>query len=157
MESDPVVCLDVLGGILVLFALFTGWRAMKDWRRYRESENWIPVPGQVKASKVTVEDGYENTPTTYTPIIIYTYPVMGKTYQNHQISFGSEGISYERRKKAERVIARHPVGSQSVIHYNPDDPSQAVLERKFHPSNAITCLVVGLLGVALIYIQYHQG
>lgn len=151
------VCLDVVGVLFVLIGLGLIGKAVKDWRRYRKSENWIPIAALITTSYVDESVGSGEDPATYTPIIRYAYEFMGKNYEGSRVSFGSEEKSYEKRKKAEKVVARHPAGSQPTIYYNPDDPAQSVLERKFDPYQAIWGLIVGLIGAGLIYAQYHQG
>jgi hypothetical protein len=147
-------CTGIFGVIAVIVALRFGWVALKERKRYRQSENWVPITGLVTASNVNIESGDENT--TYTPVITYTYQVMGQEYQGSQISFGSKGVSYSKQRKAEKIVARHPAGSQPTIHYNPADPSQAVLERQYNPSDVISGLGFGLVGLFLIYLGFLQ-
>ena len=149
-------CFGVVGVILFVMGLLKVVGAIKDWRRYRESENWVPITGLVTASQVNEVQGDENTTSTYGPSITYTYQVMGKSYEGSLISFGSEGVTYGNRKKAEKVVARHPVGSQPIIYYDPADPSQAVLERKFIAANAIFGSIVLLIGAWMLYLVYIQ-
>lgn len=50
---------------------------------------------------------------------------MGRAYQGQKIMPGAEiGGS-----GASTVVARYPVGAQVMVYYNPDDHSQALLER----------------------------
>jgi hypothetical protein len=149
-------CFGLVGVILFLMGLKTGWGALKDWRQYRESEGWIPVVGLVTASNVNELPGDENSTSTYEPIITYTYQVMGKSYEGSQISFGSKGVTYGSHKKAEKVVARYPAGSQPAIHYDPADPSLAVLERKFNTANTIFGSIVLLVGAWMLYLVYIQ-
>jgi hypothetical protein len=149
-------CFGVAGAILFLIGLLKIVGAIKDWRRYRESENWVPITGLVTASYVDMQPGDGDSSTTYAPVIKYAYQVMGKSYEGSQISFGSEGVTYVSNKKAEKVVARHPAGSQPTIYYDPADLSQAVLERQFNAANAIFGSVVLLVGAWMLYLAYME-
>jgi hypothetical protein len=143
-------CLGPVGALIVLIGLYFGWRALKDWMRYRSSGNWIPITAQVTKSFVDTTVDSDSGNTTYTPIITYTYLLVGKSYQGDLISFGSKGQGM-KSKKAEALVVCYPVDSQPVIYYNPDDPSQSVLERKYNRAGALTCLGFLLFGAAMLY------
>jgi hypothetical protein len=145
-------CTGIIGIGLVLFALTNGWRAIVEWRRYQLSENWVAVQGLITKSGVIDESTEENS--CYAPLVRYTYQVMGQSYEGDLISFGSAGVTYGKRKKAEKVVARHLPGSQVLIHYDPDDPSKSVLEREYNKSNVFSSLLLGLGGAFLIYIAW---
>ncbi len=153
MEFNQV-CTGVIGVILVLFAFVKCWNAMLAWKQYRKSKDWLPVMGLVTTSCLQENDGGSDGTNTYEPRITYTYQVMGQSYESSRIAFGSDGVTYEIRKRAERVVARHPPGSQTIIHYNPDDPSKSVLERQYNLSHAIFGLFGVLGGLGLIYIAW---
>lgn len=153
---DDYYCLGPLGIFFVLAGFYVGFRALKAWRLYRACENWIPIAGRVTKSEVEHTHGMEGESDSYTPLITYTYQLMGENYEGNRISFGSDGSSSGKRKKAERVVARHPLGSQPTIYYAPDDPSKSVLERKWDPNDVIFFLVLELVGAGLIYLDYQQ-
>jgi hypothetical protein len=147
-------CLGCVGVIFILVAVLAAFRSIKDWKRYRESEGWISATGQIIASHVTSSRGTKST--TYHTYIVYTYQVMGQGYQSGQFSFGSEGTGYETHKKAESICAKYPEGSQTTIYYDPNDPQQAVLQRKFDSTGAILAVIFGLVGVGIIVYSYLQ-
>jgi hypothetical protein len=149
-------CFGAVGVILFLVGLKTGWDALKDWRRYRKSDNWIPITGLITTSYVNMVPSLDESPSQHYPVIKYTYQLMGKSYEGSRVSFGSEKKSYEKSKKAERVVARHLAGSQPTVYYDPDDPSQSVLERKYDPYKAILGLIFGLCGAWMLYLVYIQ-
>jgi hypothetical protein len=148
--EDNYVCLGPMGAITILIGLYLGWRALKDWMKYRLSGNWIPITGLVTSSEVDISVGDEYSTSSYTPIIKYTYQLIGKSYESSQISFGSEGKDM-KRKKAEALVARYPVDCKPTIYYNPEDPSQSVLERKYNPSGALTSLGFLIFGGITFY------
>ncbi len=147
-------CLGGFGVIFILTALLAGATAIKDWRRYRESENWIPAAAQIISGNISVQRGSKNT--SYVVIIRYAYAVLGINYESGQFSFGSEGTGYDTRKRAEKVIAQYPAGSQATIYYDPNNPQQAVLERKYDSTGAILAIIVGIIGAGTIIYSYLQ-
>ena len=75
-------------------------------------------------------------PAKATPHIAYTYIVEGKEYKGKRISiyesFSYSGSSANAAIKAsEKFLLRYPVGSMVPVHYNPKNPSDAILETGF--------------------------
>lgn len=133
------------------------WGVVKDWQQYRASEDWQPIPAQILESRVEehasgIKDEKDET-YTYTPIITYSYQVMGQSYQGNLISFGSSNVSYDYENKAKKIVDRHPMGTPATVYYNPADPAQSVLERNFNWSNVVLWGVIGLAGVFMIFIE----
>ena len=60
------------------------------------------------------------------PAVQYSYQAVGQAYEGSRIAPGPEvGGS-----GAGKVVARYPAGAQVMVFYNPQNPSDAVLERK---------------------------
>jgi hypothetical protein len=49
--------------------LWISWGVLKDWTRYRKSENWLSVTGQVTESYVNEQVGDDGA--SYTPCVGY--------------------------------------------------------------------------------------
>jgi hypothetical protein len=60
------------------------------------------------------------------PVVLYSYQVGGRSYQGSLIAPGLE----VGRTGAPARLAVYPTGSQVTVYYNPNDPSDAVLETK---------------------------
>jgi len=153
--SGNLFCLGGVGVIFVLVALFAARSTIKDWRRYRESGKWVPVTGQIITSNVTARNSSKGG-SIYGINVLYDYQVMGQAYQGDQVSFGAEGTGFQTRRKAEKQLARFPMGGKTTIYYDPNDPRQAVLERKFDITGAILVVILGLAGLAMIVFSYVQ-
>ncbi len=75
-------------------------------------------------------------PAKATPHVAYTYIIDGKEYKGNRISI-YESFSYSgssanaANKAAEKFLSRYPVGSMVTVHYNPKNPSDAILETGF--------------------------
>jgi len=113
------MCFSVLliDGILLGIIFFTR-------RKVEQASNWPSTMGMVLMSTLEArhdsEGGY-----TYYPVVQYEYRVMGQPYQGNRImpgpSVGGSG--------ANKVVARYPAGTQVTVYYDPNNPSDAVLER----------------------------
>ena len=147
-------CLGGVGVIFFLVSLLAATTAIKDWRRYRESENWVPITAQIVSGNIFARRGSKST--SYVLDIKSAYKVAGQSYENNQFSFGSEGTGYDTRKKAEGMLAKYPNGSQAMIYYDPSNPQQSVLERKYDSTGAILAVIVGVIGAGMIIYSYLQ-
>jgi hypothetical protein len=61
------------------------------------------------------------------PAINYSYKVNSKTYQSNVIAAGGYDVG---GSGAPKVVAKYPAGSQVTVYYNPQNPQEAVLEKK---------------------------
>ena len=83
------------------------------------------------------------TVTMHKPNIVYSYTLHGVRYENDRLSF-FDGAS-ENTALADSILALYPVGKEVTVHYNPDDPGDAVLE----PGSGVALIVPLVLGLFL--------
>ena len=92
-------------------------------RGVAKAASWPSTMGTVTFS--TVERRQSSDSTASYPVVNYTYQVMGQMFEGRKIMPGPEtGGSF-----AHKVVARYPVGAQVMVYYDPNNPSDAVLER----------------------------
>jgi hypothetical protein len=123
-------CLGLLfigGGI---FMIYLGRQSQK---KADASQNWPSVNGtiqDVKAAKNfhTGADDDINVE-TYSPKLRYSYTVAGTEYSSDRIAFGY-GKTFNSESAALASIQKHSQGSMVTVFYNPENPNEAVLERK---------------------------
>ncbi|PWB71040.1 MAG: hypothetical protein C3F07_15595 [Anaerolineales bacterium] len=92
-------------------------------RGVAKAANWSSTMGTVTFSTVerrSSGDGY-----SYYPVVNYTYQVMGQMLQGDRIMPGPRSGG----SGAHKVVARYPIGAQVMVYYDPNNPSEAVLER----------------------------
>lgn len=94
-------------------------------RKMATVSTWPSTMGTVNASFLEQRSDSEGGTTNY-PVVQYSYLVGGQSYQSSKRAPGMEvgGTG------AGSVIARYPVGAQVMVFYDPQNPSDAVLERK---------------------------
>jgi hypothetical protein len=122
-QGNPEATIAFAAFGLVILLFFAGYR-----HYLKRARNWPSVRGSVVRSEVETytkrEDGRDRT--QYSPLVEYIYRVSDREYRSRQIRFsmtvrGSEAFA---RKEA----ARYPVGAEVVVHYDPDNFSNAALE-----------------------------
>jgi hypothetical protein len=115
----------VLAGVGLIAVVF----GILQLRTAKASAGWPAVKGKivlagVETSSSTDEDG--STSRRYSPRVEYAYTVSGRKYTSHQAAVGSRR-TYGSRSAAEAKLA-YRSGQQVDVYYNPQKPSQAVLE-----------------------------
>jgi len=132
----PLIFALLCGGIFVLalaaLGIFLIAFSLRSRRKAAASQSWPVTHGQitkaeVKQSASTDDDG--RTTYAYYPAVEYAYQIGEQTYTGKRMSFGGV-VAYGSRSKAEANLARFPVGGQVAVYYNPEKPSEAVLEQK---------------------------
>jgi|RhiMetdeSRZDD1v2_1073273.scaffolds.fasta_scaffold143286_2 uncharacterized protein DUF3592 len=94
-------------------------------RRMAAVSQWPSTMGRVNTSYLDRRHSSDSGSTDY-PIVEYSYQVGGQAYQGMKIAPGPEvgGTG------AGKVVGRYPAGAQVMVFYNPQNPSDAVLETK---------------------------
>ncbi len=103
---------------------------------------WPSAMGNVVMSTIerrSTSDGYADY-----PVVQYSYQVGGQPYQGMKLAAGPEVGGTGARK----VIEKYPAGAQVMLFYNPQNPSDAVLERKA-PAQWIMWLLLVIFDCAL--------
>lgn len=97
-------------------------------RKMNAVQSWSTTMGTVTSSYLERRRSSNNSGSTNYPIVHYSYQVGGQSYQNTKIAPGMQvgGTG------AGKVVERYPAGAQVMVFYDPQNPSDAVLERKAH-------------------------
>jgi hypothetical protein len=142
MRTDLIIAIAaIVFALLILNVVFLGIIFFMRRKMATVSE-WPSAMGTVGSSGIdrrSSGDGY----TDY-PSVQYSYQVNGQPYQGTKIAPGMEvgGTG------AGKVVARYTAGAQVMVFYNPQNPSDAVLERKA-PAQWIMWLLLLIFDCAL--------
>jgi len=111
-------CVFVILNVVFLAIIFFTQRKMN------AVQSWSSAMGTVMASYLERRSSSDGS-TNY-PVVQYSYQVGGQTYQGAKIAPGMEvgGTG------AGRVVEKYPQGAQVMVFYDPNNPSDAVLEKK---------------------------
>lgn len=141
----------VFGGLFILvfagLGAFLIYQSARSRQKAEASQVWPATSGQITEAHVsqsTSTDSGGATSTSFTPTVSYTYRVLGQEYQGDKIGFGFQQ-SYGSPSKAQASLASFPVGGQVTVYYDPNNPPDAVLERK--AGGSMITLVVGIIFV----------
>jgi hypothetical protein len=94
----------------------------------------------------TSTDSDGDTSDHYTPKVKYTYQAIGQEYEGDKLGFGFQQ-SFGSQSKAQAALARFPVGAQVTVYYDPNNPAEAVLERK--AGGSTLSLVLGIIFIVV--------
>lgn len=124
LNSELLITIVIIGFVLVILnAVFLGILFFMR-RRMATVSQWPSTMGTVIASYLERRSSSDGS-TNY-PVVQYSYQVGGRTYQSSKLAPGPEvgGTG------AGKVVARYPAGAQVMVFYDPNNPAEAVLERK---------------------------
>jgi hypothetical protein len=114
----------------VIIAVIFFYIALRGRRASGITKTWPTTMGRVLRSEVELRrsrSGSSGYSSSYYPVVLYEYQVMGQTYQSQTLSPGMEyGLGFQGRVQAR--VAKYPVGGMVQVYYNPENPAQAVLE-----------------------------
>lgn len=122
----PGMMFFALAGIIVLLMLWASRRLLA------QAAAWPQVAGRIVSSAVEhyrerVGGARTGKLTTfYEAVVEYAYSVNGREYHSTQLSFGGKIAGSQAR--AEAQAARYPEGGQVMVHYDPKNPANAVLD-----------------------------
>ena len=123
MNSDLIITIAAIGFIFLLFnVIFLGviFTAQKDAAAVTK---WPTTTGTVLMSTLESRRTNNGRHAQY-PVVLYSYQVGGRSYEGNRIAPGPEvgGTGAPKR------LAKYGTGTQVTVYYNPNDPSDAVLE-----------------------------
>ena len=116
--------------IAMMFGAMTIGAGWKSIRQSRTLKSWPTTVGTVLSSHVTQEkkrDKNGSMSTEYRRSIEYEYSVRESTFRSRRIGKGSEP-AYYLKDSCERALTLYPEGGAVTVHYDPNDPSDAVLD-----------------------------
>lgn len=90
-----------------------------------KAKNWLSTTGTILMSTLEARRGSKGHYVNY-PVVVYHYRVGGASYESRKVSPGMEWGG----TGAGKVVERYPTGSQVTVYYNPENPTEALLERK---------------------------
>ena len=125
MNTEFLLAIGIIVFVLIILnAVFLGVIFFMR-RRMATVSQWPSTMGTVNSSYLERRSSSEGGSINY-PVVQYSYQVGGQTFQNSKLAPGPEvgGTG------AGKVVARYPEGAQVMVFYNPQNPSDAVLERK---------------------------
>jgi hypothetical protein len=143
MNIELLLIAGIIGFVLlILNVVFLGIIFFMR-RKMASVSQWPSTMGTVNNSHLERRHSSDDGSTNY-PVVQYSYQVQGQVYQGSKLAPGPEvGGS-----GAGKVVARYPAGAQVMVFYNPQNPSEAVLERNA-PAQWLMWLILIIFDLAL--------
>lgn len=139
--NESMLTLGIFGCVTVLFNLIFLGIIIATQRKVNAIKGWSSTLGTVLMSDIEWRHSSKGGSTPY-PVVAYTYTVNGQTYQSRKRAPGGEVGGTGARK----VVAKYPAGAQVVVFYDPQKPSEAVIERKA-PAQWVMWLILVIFDV----------
>lgn len=143
MNTELLLIVGIIGFVfLILNVIFLGILFFMR-RKMAAVSQWPSTMGTVTSSYLEQRHSSDSGYTNY-PVVEYSYQVGGQSHQGMKIAPGPEvgGTG------AGKVVARYPAGAQVMVFYNPQNPSEAVLETKA-PAQWIMWLILVIFDCVL--------
>ncbi|WP_223671299.1 DUF3592 domain-containing protein [Kangiella shandongensis] len=155
-------CATIFGGIFFLAGLgIFAWGLSSAYDIWR-SGDWVPVSAQVSAIDQTVSTDDEGS-TTYGVTGHFQYEFQGQQYQSNQLSFysGTDNIGHYQQELYYRLNSAEEKGRTVTALVNPEDPTQAVVDRTMRWGmlgfQSIFLLVFGGVGLGIMIFAWRSG
>lgn len=137
MSSESIMTVGIIGCVFVILNVVFLAIIFFTQRKMNAVQSWASTMGTVLASYLERRRSGDSGSVNY-PVVQYSYQVGGQAYQGAKIAPGMTvgGTG------AGRVIAKYPEGAQVMVFYDPNNPSDAVLEKKAHAQWLMWLLLV---------------
>jgi len=117
----------VMGPVFTLLGCILLGVGVHNIRGAEESKSWPTVEGEITTAEVLDKRKPGERHSTYKARIEYQYSVEGVAHSGDRVSFAGD-VSSSNRGAASELTARYREGSKVAIYYDPEDPSDSVLE-----------------------------
>jgi PDZ domain-containing secreted protein len=143
----------VCGGLIALvvggLGLFLVIHAQRNKHKAQQSQTWPVAKGTITQTDISVQEYDEKV--RYVPVVRYTYQVNEQVHEGRRITFGSD-MEFPSRQKATEYLAEYPVGAEVSVYYNPEKPSEAVLQQVARKTAVGMVIGIVLLAVMLCLV-----
>jgi hypothetical protein len=120
----------IVGLLFIAFAIFMGLRTVRDVASAFESKNWPEAAGVVLFSRVDESSDGEGG-RLFKASIRYRFEAQGRELTGSRACFG-DSTSTNIAALARGIEERYRAGQAVTVRYNPDKPSECVLEPGFN-------------------------
>jgi hypothetical protein len=145
-DSIPELPPEVAFRLLLLAGTITLAVFVKELLLRLRMRGWPRADGVVLRSEIVRIDDGESI--IYKPLVQCSYQVDGTGYVTEALHPGHENHSSSFESHWRRVVDRYPAGSEVMVTYNPQNPSEGYLRR----ADTITAIAALIITLALLAI-----
>lgn len=124
-EVSPAEAFGILGTLLLPVAAWAYATMRLEQARAVLSRSWPTVPGKIDTSDVSARTSYRSG-RFWALDVRYVYRVGGGDHVGTRLAFAPRWIGSQYT--VDDLARRYPVGATAAVHYDPDQPDEAVLE-----------------------------
>jgi hypothetical protein len=149
-QSISVFYRLILPMVFILIGVAVLWFGVAEFLKAKEAANWKSVDGVILQSEVKsdIRETRENNRTrkyrVFWAEIKFRYQIEGKELTGNRIRFGE--FESDSPESAEVDVMKFPVGKTVAIFFNPENPSESVLETEMQGG------VFLLIGLGALFI-----
>jgi hypothetical protein len=144
-----LVCLALLVGGLGIFLMIMSLLSLQQGK---EARSWKVVAGRIVRSSLEEKrvdtsygDGMRRAEVGYLPRVEYQYRVGDETLTGQRISLVEKQYT---QKSGQKALEKYPIGATVQVHFNPENPQEAVIET----GTVLSSLIFMLGGIALVAV-----
>jgi hypothetical protein len=136
-------------GFALVLGLVLAGSGYRNYALARQSHTWPIVTGKIAASSIKSGRG------AYAPNVTYWYKVDGVEYSSSRVTFGTVWRYGNLLKVAKEIQQRYPFGGTVEVHYNPNNPRQAVLDPRVGDAGIALTLgsIVTILAIVVLILS----
>lgn len=140
----------IIAGLIFLgFGIGMLIKLAQNYQKLQRSKHWLSTKGVITSSDLdaqlsTDDEGFQTT--TYLAKINFAYEINGINHESDRINF-DYGMRTSNLRKQQTILEQYPVNSEVTVYYDPDDPSQSVLEKRVN--GAFTTILVSAVFIAI--------
>ena len=147
---------------LVLFLAGTGlfaFQAVPAFMDYLQMRHWTPTEGMLTEARLETHQGDDST--TNEATASYTYDVGGHRYRNDRVAIlgGADNVGEFQQEFGNLLEQKFRDGQPVTVWYNPDEPSDSVLNREIRWGLmgffSVFLLTFGGAGAGIIYLGWR--
>ena len=124
-----------------------------------QSENWEKGTATITSSEIEKTEskskdaqGFTQTSTSYGVSVKYSYTVEGGNYEGNTVGFGT--MSHNERSDAQDELKSYPKGKTIDVYYDPEDPSDSVLNKGVFWPMYIMIVVMVIILIGSIWASF---
>jgi hypothetical protein len=147
---------NILWFFLIALTLIIGWGLGPDFYDALRSRTWTTVPCRILRSHVFEEPS--NYGMRYVLRVEYAYPFAGRDYRSTRFGTGQNQDTMDVARAGQAAV-RFAEGKEAVCFVNPQNPSEAVLERGNLWGGLFLLgplLIIGLMGQEQIFAWFGK-
>jgi hypothetical protein len=144
-----LVCLSLLVGGLGIFLMIMSLLSLQQGK---EARRWKVAAGRVIRSSLEEKqvdtrygDGMRRTEVGYQLQVEYKYRVGDETLTGQRISLVEKQYT---QKSGQKALEKYPIGATVQVHFDPENPQEAVIET----GTVVSSLIFMLGGIALVVV-----